>query len=131
MQDSSCIMQILGEKNLFAKELKVSTYLISDESWCARTLPIIVVVAQLQHLNSPSWINICDFPSQAASQGHNLQISMLNPKWYNTLLPNFLLQNWTMNINWYLDYQMLNLESWTIIGPCIVHIANTSIKVQQ
>jgi hypothetical protein len=47
----------------------------------AHTLPIVVVVvAQLQHLNSPSWINICDFPSQVAFQGHYLQISMLNPK---------------------------------------------------
>jgi hypothetical protein len=41
----------------------------------ACTLPIVVVVvAQLQHFNSPSWINNRDFPSQAASQGHNLQI---------------------------------------------------------
>jgi hypothetical protein len=54
---------------------------------------VVVVVAQLQHFNSPSWINICDFPSQATFQGHNLQISMLKPKSYNTLLPNLLLQN--------------------------------------
>ncbi len=116
------------KKKIYLLKSWKSIFILLVMNHDVRTLLIVVVVAQLQHFNSPSWINICDFPSQVAFQGHNLQISMLKPKWYNTLLPNLLLQNWAMNINWHFDYQMLNLESWTVNGLCTMHIANTSIE---
>jgi len=42
----------------------------------AHTLPIIVVVAQLQHLDSPSWIDNYDLPLQFTSQDHGTNISV-------------------------------------------------------
>jgi len=57
----------------------------------AHTLPVVLV--GLQHLNSPSWTDNYDLSLQFTSQDHGLQILVLNPKQYSTLLSILLHQN--------------------------------------
>lgn len=94
----------------------------------AHTLPTVVVVVQLQHLDSPSWTDNYDLPLQFTSQDHGLQILVLNPKWYSTLLSNLLHQNWVMNNEHQMTSWFWSVKSQIVNGPYTMHIANKNIE---